>query len=359
MDDARPLPGRQSQPQPSAKPLTAGGVRLSVSCCKTSSAGTASSSACSLGQSDGVQPIRRQRRRQQRRWRQRWRRRRRDRLGGTIRKRWISSSAGRPTGRHRPARSPLPHAQPSSPATMAQNASGRPVRPARHPKGTGQQQHRRPRGAGPRAVASPSLLPLPLPSRATNRHAGQRRTDQRHGRRSQRAAQRPGQPPRSHQQGHEGQPSDQSGGRPSQQLRRRAGSVGDDWLDVDMRPPRPTSLLRPETMPTRSATGRLSWPTLPSTSSRPPSSRPPPARPLRPARRRGGSFPGEFRLAATEMPAGGRLAVDRPPQVEILDDPARRQGKDLATSSQIRSSSTRPVPSVSTSTLTGSDTPMA
>ncbi len=42
-----------------------------------------------------------------------------------------------------------------------------------------------------------------------------------------------------------------------------------------------------------------------------------------------GLFPGELRLAATEVAAGGRFAVDRPSQVEVLDDSRRGEREVL------------------------------
>src|SRR5688572_11234727 len=41
-------------------------------------------------------------------------------------------------------------------------------------------------------------------------------------------------------------------------------------------------------------------------------------------------FPGELALAAAEVAAGSGLLVDRPPQVEILDDAAGGQREGLA-----------------------------
>src|SRR5439155_2209955 len=38
-----------------------------------------------------------------------------------------------------------------------------------------------------------------------------------------------------------------------------------------------------------------------------------------------GALPGEVGLRATEVSVGGRLLVDRPAQVEVLDDPRRRE----------------------------------
>ena len=43
-----------------------------------------------------------------------------------------------------------------------------------------------------------------------------------------------------------------------------------------------------------------------------------------------GLFPGELRLVAAEVAAGGRLAIDRPAQVEVLDDARRREREDFA-----------------------------
>ena len=70
-------------------------------------------------------------------------------------------------------------------------------------------------------------------------------------------------------------------------------------------------------------------------------------------------FPGEFGLVAAEVAAGGRLAINRPAQVEILNDAARRQREELAHQFAHPLVVDAPVPSVSTCTLTGSATPMA
>ena len=42
------------------------------------------------------------------------------------------------------------------------------------------------------------------------------------------------------------------------------------------------------------------------------------------------AFPGELRLVAAEVAAGGRLAVDRPAEVEVFDDARRREREDFA-----------------------------
>src|SRR3954447_10064112 len=42
-----------------------------------------------------------------------------------------------------------------------------------------------------------------------------------------------------------------------------------------------------------------------------------------------GVFPAELRLAAAEMPAGGRLAINGPTQIEVLDDSLRREREEL------------------------------
>src|SRR5436305_5397612 len=47
-------------------------------------------------------------------------------------------------------------------------------------------------------------------------------------------------------------------------------------------------------------------------------------------RRPVGVLPTEIRVVASEMAVGGGLAVDRPAQVEVLDDAARRQRELLA-----------------------------
>src|SRR5690349_14783141 len=41
-------------------------------------------------------------------------------------------------------------------------------------------------------------------------------------------------------------------------------------------------------------------------------------------------FPVEFRLAAAEMAAGGRLAIDGTAEIQVLDDPAGSQREGLA-----------------------------
>src|SRR5262245_52131551 len=43
-----------------------------------------------------------------------------------------------------------------------------------------------------------------------------------------------------------------------------------------------------------------------------------------------GALPGEARLVATEVAVGRGGAIDRPPQVERLDDAARREWERLA-----------------------------
>ena len=71
---------------------------------------------------------------------------------------------------------------------------------------------------------------------------------------------------------------------------------------------------------------RQTWHVRSTTTAPPPLPRPP----LRPGRRPVGAFPGELGLAAAEVAAGGRLAIDRPPQVEVLDDAAGREREQLA-----------------------------
>ena len=73
-----------------------------------------------------------------------------------------------------------------------------------------------------------------------------------------------------------------------------------------------------------------------------------------------GLLPGELGLRAAEVAAAGRLAVDRPAQVEVLDD-ARRGQREVPCGPARRSARRAiwPVPWVSTWTLTGSETPMA
>src|SRR5438105_1521209 len=43
-----------------------------------------------------------------------------------------------------------------------------------------------------------------------------------------------------------------------------------------------------------------------------------------------GPLPGELRFVPPEMPIGGGLLVDGAPEVQVIDDPARRQGEVLA-----------------------------
>ena len=64
-------------------------------------------------------------------------------------------------------------------------------------------------------------------------------------------------------------------------------------------------------------------------------------------------------LGAAEVAVGGRLPVDRPAQVQVLDDPAGVRAKCFAHELGDPSVGHLPVPSVSTMIETGSATPMA
>jgi hypothetical protein len=73
-----------------------------------------------------------------------------------------------------------------------------------------------------------------------------------------------------------------------------------------------------------------------------------------------GGFPGEGVFGAAEVAEGRRLAVDRTPQLQRVDNAARRQREILAHQlGEALVGDQAPVPNVSTITETGSATPMA
>ena len=73
-----------------------------------------------------------------------------------------------------------------------------------------------------------------------------------------------------------------------------------------------------------------------------------------------GRFPGEMSFGAAEMAERRGRAVDRPAQLQMIDDALRREREVRADELQvIFSSGITPVPKVLTMTETGSATPMA